>query len=141
MAVERAPGQLRPLDRLLDSVADILAQRIGNTLILTVAAAGLAITIGFVGGTLAGIRRFSLFDRASTLPTLIAASAPTFWIGLLLLYVFALELRWPPATGMYPIATKASCSTFSGICRCRRSRPRLCLDGGDLPPRARACWT
>ena len=33
-------------------VADILAQRIGNTLILTVAAAGLAITIGFVGGTL-----------------------------------------------------------------------------------------
>ena len=84
-------------------VADILAQRIGNTLILTVAAAGLAITIGFVGGTLAGIRRFSLFDRASTLVTLIAASAPTFWIGLLLLYVFALELRWLPATGMYSI--------------------------------------
>jgi peptide/nickel transport system permease protein len=84
-------------------VADILAQRIGNTLILTVAAAGFAITIGFVGGTLAGIRRFSLFDRASTLVTLIAASAPTFWIGLLLLYVFALELRWLPATGMYSI--------------------------------------
>ena len=84
-------------------VADILAQRIGNTLILTVAAAGLAITIGFVGGTLAGIRRFSLFDRASTLVTLIAASAPTFWIGLLLLFVFALELRWLPATGMYSI--------------------------------------
>ena len=103
VAVERAPGQLRPLDRLPDPVADILAQRIGNTLILTVAAAGLAITIGFVGGTLAGIRRFSLFDRASTLLTLIAASAPTFWIGLLLLYVFALELRWLPATGMYSI--------------------------------------
>jgi peptide/nickel transport system permease protein len=84
-------------------VADILAQRIGNTLILTAAAAGLAIAVGFVGGTLAGIRRFSLFDRASTLLTLIAASAPTFWIGLLLLYVFALELRWLPATGMYSI--------------------------------------
>jgi peptide/nickel transport system permease protein len=84
-------------------VADILAQRIGNTLILTAAAAGLAIAIGFVGGTLAGIRRFSLFDRASTLLTLVAASAPTFWIGLLLLYVFALELRWLPATGMYSI--------------------------------------
>ena len=84
-------------------VADILAQRIGNTLILTVAAAVIAIVVGFVGGTLAGIRRFSLFDRVSTTLTLVAASAPTFWIGLLLLYVFALELRWFPATGMYSI--------------------------------------
>lgn len=84
-------------------VADILGQRVGNTLILTAAAAAIAIGVGFVGGTLAGIRRFSLFDRASTLATLVAASAPTFWIGLLLLYVFALELRWFPATGMYSI--------------------------------------
>lgn len=84
-------------------VADILGQRVGNTLVLTAAAAAIAIGVGFVGGTLAGIRRFSLFDRASTLATLVAASAPTFWIGLLLLYVFALELRWFPATGMYSI--------------------------------------
>jgi peptide/nickel transport system permease protein len=84
-------------------VADILAQRIGNTLILTAAAAVIGIVAGFVGGTLAGIRRFSLFDRVSTTTTLVAASAPTFWIGLLLLYVFALKLRWFPATGMYSI--------------------------------------
>jgi peptide/nickel transport system permease protein len=84
-------------------VAEILGQRIGNTLILTAAAAAIAITVGFIGGTLAGIRRLSLFDRASTIATLVAASAPTFWIGLLLLYVFALRLRWFPATGMYSI--------------------------------------
>lgn len=84
-------------------VGEILAQRLGNTMILTAAAAAIAIGLGFVGGALAGFRRFSWFDRVSTTTTLVAASAPTFWIGLLLLYVFALELRWFPATGMYSI--------------------------------------
>ena len=84
-------------------VAEILSKRIWNTVILTVAAAVIAIGVGFVGGMLAGVRRFSAIDRASTLATLVAASAPTFWICLLLLYAFALKLRWFPATGMYTI--------------------------------------
>jgi peptide/nickel transport system permease protein len=84
-------------------VATILGQRIGNTVVLTVAAAGIAIGIGFLGGVLAGIRRYSLFDRVATVSALVAASAPTFWISLLLLYLFALKLRWLPATGMYSV--------------------------------------
>ena len=84
-------------------VATILGQRIGNTVILTAAAATIAIVVGFVGGVLAGMRRYSLFDRLSTVGALVAASAPTFWISLLLLYLFALKLRWLPATGMYSI--------------------------------------
>lgn len=82
-------------------VATILGQRIGNTLILTVAAAAIAIGLGFVGGLLAGFRRHSVFDRASTIGAIVAASAPTFWVGMLLLYVFALQLRWLPTHGMY----------------------------------------
>jgi peptide/nickel transport system permease protein len=84
-------------------VATILGQRIGNTVILTAASATIAIGVGFIGGVLAGVRRYSLFDRISTVTALGAASAPTFWISLLLLYVFALKLRWLPATGMYTI--------------------------------------
>ena len=84
-------------------VAEILSQRIGNTLILTVAAAAIAIGLGFFGGMFAGMKRFTAFDRLSTIATLVAASAPTFWIGLVLLFVFALKLRWFPATGMYSI--------------------------------------
>ncbi len=85
-------------------VAEILGQRIGNTVILTVVAATIAIVVGFVGGVLAGVRRFSFFDRFSTILALVAASAPTFWIGLMMLWVFALKLRWLPATGMYSAA-------------------------------------
>jgi peptide/nickel transport system permease protein len=87
-------------------VSEILGQRIGNTLILTAAAAATAIVIGFVGGLLAGFRRHSFFDRFSTIGAIVAASAPTFWIGMILLYVFALKLRWLPTTGMYSVGKK-----------------------------------
>lgn len=82
-------------------VASILAERVINTSILTAAAALIAILIGFLAGALAGLRRHSFFDRASTVAALVISSAPTFWFGLLLLYVFSLELRWFPAIGMY----------------------------------------
>jgi peptide/nickel transport system permease protein len=84
-------------------ISTILEQRIVNTIILTLVAAPIAIGVGFLFGVWAGVRHYSLFDRAATITALVAASAPTFWIGLLLLYVFALKLRWLPATGMYTV--------------------------------------
>ena len=84
-------------------VADLLGTRVVNTMILTLASALLAIVFGFLGGTLAAARRFSVFDRAITLFALIAASAPTFWLGILLLHLFVLRLHWFPAIGMYSI--------------------------------------
>ena len=84
-------------------VADLLGTRVVNTMILTLASALLAIVFGFLGGTLAAARRFSVFDRAITLFALIAASAPTFWFGILLLHLFVLRLHWFPAIGMYSI--------------------------------------
>src|SRR5262249_20377945 len=50
-----------------------------------------------------GVRKFSAFDRISTLAALIMSSAPTFWFGLVMLYVFALRLHWFPAVGMHTI--------------------------------------
>ena len=84
-------------------VSSLLADRVGNTLILTAAAAAFAIVLGFLGGAVAAVRRFSLADRLITMAALIAASAPTFWFALLLLYVFALKLGWFPAVGMYTL--------------------------------------
>ncbi|MEQ8964987.1 MAG: ABC transporter permease [Azospirillaceae bacterium] len=84
-------------------VADILWDRVVNSLVLTTGAALLAIGFGAGGGLLAALRRHGVFDRTATLVALVLASAPTFWFGLLLLYVFALELGWFPAIGMYTI--------------------------------------
>jgi len=84
-------------------VGQLVADRIVNTLILTFAASLFALVIGFLGGAAAAVRRFSLLDRSITLSALIAASAPTFWFGLLMLYLFSLELRIFPAMGMYSL--------------------------------------
>ncbi len=84
-------------------VKQLLVDRTINTLILTLAASLFAVTLGFLGGVTAAVRRFSLVDRATTLGAVIAASAPTFWFGILMLYIFALELRWFPAIGMYSL--------------------------------------
>lgn len=82
-------------------VADILWDRVINSGILTAVAAIIAIIGGFVGGMATAVRRHSAFDRLATLATLVLASAPSFWFGILLLYVFALKLGWFPAIGMY----------------------------------------
>ncbi len=84
-------------------VDGLLVDRTINTLILTFAASLFAVAFGFLGGVSAAVRRFSLVDRATTLGAVIAASAPTFWFGILVLYIFALELRWFPAIGMYSL--------------------------------------
>ena len=84
-------------------VEQLLVDRTINTLILTFAASLLAVLFGFLGGVSAAVRRFSFVDRATTLGAVIAASAPTFWFGILMLYIFALELRWFPAIGMYSL--------------------------------------
>lgn len=85
------------------AVSEVLGVRVFNTVVLTFFAALFAIGLGAIGGALAGIRQFSLYDRASTVSALVISSSPTFWFALLLLWVFALELRWFPTTGMYSL--------------------------------------
>ena len=69
-------------------VAGLVGARIVNTLILTFSAAIFAILFGFLGGIVAAAKRFSILDRTVTLISLILASAPTFWFGILLLHIF-----------------------------------------------------
>jgi peptide/nickel transport system permease protein len=85
------------------AVADVLGVRVLNTVVLTFFSALFAIGIGALGGALAGIRRFSVFDRVSTVLALVVSSSPTFWFALLLLWIFSLQLHWFPSTGMYTL--------------------------------------
>src|SRR2546427_6880859 len=50
---------------------------------------------------LSAARRNSLLDRLSALASLFGASMPTFWLGIVLMVIFALWLGWLPASGMY----------------------------------------
>jgi peptide/nickel transport system permease protein len=76
-----------------------IASRYPNTVVLTVASLSVATLIGLVTGVVAAVRKDSVVDTASMVVALAGLSMPGFWLGLLLIYVFAVNLRWFPVLG------------------------------------------
>ena len=63
----------------------------------------IAILLGTWIGVMGAIRRYSLFDYAATIGAMIALSIPTFWFGLIIIYLFSVKLGWLPAGNRYTI--------------------------------------
>jgi peptide/nickel transport system permease protein len=84
-------------------VYDAIMPKFQNTLVLASCSLLLALVLGTLLGTTAGVRPNSMADRAITFFAIIGASMPGFWIGLVLIYIFSIQLGWFPATGMYNI--------------------------------------
>jgi peptide/nickel transport system permease protein len=82
-------------------VLELLLPKFGNTLILAGASFLLAVVGGLVVGVLAAVRQRTLVDRAAMGASLIIGNMPPFWLGLVLIVVFAINLRWLPSLGMY----------------------------------------
>ncbi len=83
-------------------VSHTIVARLPVTLELAVISIGWATLFGIASGVLAAIRRNRLVDRATSLVGLLGLSIPTFWLGLVFVIVFAVELRWLPASGFTP---------------------------------------
>ena len=81
------------------AVADILAERIANTVILLSAATVLVVVLGVILGVVAGARRGSRFDSGTVVGSLLFWSLPTFWTGLILVFVFGVYLHAFPVSG------------------------------------------
>jgi ABC-type dipeptide/oligopeptide/nickel transport system permease component len=77
-------------------VTAIIGSKITATLELAIAAGLIAILGGIALGTIAGVRRNKAPDHAARLFSILGASTPTFWFGLLLLVPFYLWLDWFP---------------------------------------------
>jgi len=75
--------------------------RFQATVILTATALVLSTTAGIALGVASATRPNSLLDRVSAMASLFGASMPSFWLGIVLMVVFALRLGWLPASGMY----------------------------------------
>jgi peptide/nickel transport system permease protein len=81
-------------------VADLIIPKFANTAILALTSAFVAYLVGFFVGIYAAARPYSLGDRVSMATTLILGSMPTYWLALLIVFLFALAWRILPATGM-----------------------------------------
>lgn len=85
------------------SVLAVIGSHLSATLQLMVSSTLLAIVLGTWIGVLGAIRRYSLFDYLATIGAMVALSIPTFWFGLVTIYIFSVRLAWLPAGNMFTI--------------------------------------
>ena len=79
-------------------VLDEILGRLPNTIALAAAAMGLAVVLGFGLGLASGLRQNTSVDTLAMLVALFGVSVPVFWLALLLIMLFAVQLHWLPAT-------------------------------------------
>ena len=84
-------------------VLHIIAGHLGPTLELMLTSTLLAMLIGAWIGIIGAVKRYSLFDSIATIGTMIALSIPTFWFGLVVIYVFSVGLGWLPSGNRFTI--------------------------------------
>jgi peptide/nickel transport system permease protein len=82
-------------------VMELLLPKFGNTLILAGASFALAVVGGVIVGLVAAARPQTAIDRAAMGVSLVVGNMPPFWLGLVLIVLFAINLRWLPSLGMY----------------------------------------
>jgi len=80
-------------------VRDILFERLPATIRLGFAALVVAVIVGVTAGIISALRQYSALDHLVSIASYAAYSLPNFFIGLVVIYVFAVHLRWLPSSG------------------------------------------
>ena len=84
-------------------VWDAVMQRLPITVSLAAVSAIIALIVGLAAGIAAALRPRSWIDRWATLGATFGQAVPNFWLGIILAAIFAVKLRWFPATGFTPL--------------------------------------
>ncbi|MBD1552615.1 ABC transporter permease [Pseudomonas typographi] len=84
-------------------VFDVLAPAFANTLLLAAAAVLICVLFGVLVGLYGGLHRDSAGDRLALLLIQLGHNLPVAWLGLALIWLFAIQLRWLPVSGMYDL--------------------------------------
>lgn len=98
-------------------VAHVIGMRAGNTLLLMAVSWLVSGVLGFVLGIVAAVNRDRWPDKLVKGYCFVLASVPTFWLGLVFLIVFAVQLRWFPIGFSVPIGTSAADVTLADALR------------------------
>jgi peptide/nickel transport system permease protein len=90
--------------RIKVPVRELIAQKLPVTMQLGAMAIVIAILIGIPAGILSAVQKGTLWDYAANLIALWGISMPNFWLGILLIFLFSIELGWLPASGYVPLS-------------------------------------
>ncbi len=93
---------------------DMLLERIPDTIELTLTAALIGIPLAIGLGIVSAVFRGTVLDYSANVLALFGLSTPNFWLGVMLILLFAVELRWLPAIGRGPFFHEAIIALFSG---------------------------
>ncbi len=80
-------------------VMDVILERAPATLLLGFVAFSISLLVGVPLGILSAVSRGTMLDRFGKMVALIGQSAPPFWLGIMLMFFFAVNLRWVPPYG------------------------------------------
>jgi peptide/nickel transport system permease protein len=78
---------------------EVVLERLPATLLLTATAVAVGVGVGMPAGVVAAFKASGPLDRMVMALVLVGQSVPTFWLGLLMIRVFAVKLRWVPVSG------------------------------------------
>lgn len=84
-------------------VLDEILDRFSATLILAGTAFVLCSLLGIVAGVISAARQYGFADKAITFVVILGISVPSFFLGMMMILLFAVQLRWLPVSGMYLI--------------------------------------
>jgi peptide/nickel transport system permease protein len=89
-------------------ITQLVAERIPKTLVLSGTALVIAVVLALPLGTLSAVYRYSWLDHAATVTAFAGVSVPIFWLAILLIILFSVELGWLPSAGMVTVGAPFS---------------------------------
>ena len=109
-----ASGDLGRSMFLNDTVVNLILARLPATLEIAVLAVAISVALGVALGVAAAVRQGSPVDVACMMFAQLGVSMPVFWLGILVMYVFAVELRWLPSIGRGAPLPQAAWAALAG---------------------------
>lgn len=91
-------------------VREVIGERLPATLLLGGAALVISLAAGIPAGVLSATHRYAVYEHAVTLLSFIGVSIPAFWLAIMLILLFSVQLRWLPGSGMATIGAAFSLS-------------------------------
>jgi peptide/nickel transport system permease protein len=96
-------GDLGESMRIKQPVRRLVLEKLPVTLQLGLMAIVIAVTIGVSAGIVSAVKKGTVWDYAANVFALWGLSTPNFWLGIMLIFLFSVELGWLPASGYVPL--------------------------------------